>query len=43
MFEIAKQEQKSQLLKIYIPVLINFLLDEKIDINPNQFKRKVHN
>jgi len=42
MFEIAKQEQKSQLLKIYIPVLINFLLDEKIDINPNQFKRSLH-
>ena len=41
--EVAEPEKRSQLLKIHIPILINFLRDEKLAVNPNQFERKVDN
>lgn len=42
MMEVAEVEKRSQLLKIHIPILINFLGDEKLGINPNQYERKLH-
>lgn len=39
MMEVAEPEKRSQLLKIHIPILINFLQDEKLGGNPNQFER----
>jgi len=42
LLEIAETDKKCQLLTVHIPILINFLIDEKLDINPNQFKRTLH-
>lgn len=42
MMEVAEPEKRSQLLKIHIPILINFLKDEKLGANTNQFERKLH-
>ena len=41
--EVAEPEKRSQLLKIHFPILINFLKDEKLGVNTNQFERKVDN
>ena len=41
--EVAEVEKRSQLLQIHFPILINFLQDEKLGVNPNQFERKVDN
>ena len=43
MMEVAEVEKRSQLLKIHIPILINFLRDEKLGVNSNQFERQVDN
>ena len=43
MMEVAEPEKRSQLLKIHIPILINFLRDEKLARNTNKFERKVDN
>ena len=43
MMEVAEPEKRSQLLKIHIPILINFLRDEKLGLNTNKFERKVDN
>ena len=43
MMEVAEVEKRSQLLKIHIPILINFLRDEKLRVNSNQFERQVDN
>lgn len=42
LLDIAESDKKSQLLKIHIPVLINFLSDDRSDSNSNQFKRTLH-
>ena len=39
MLDIVAAEQKSQMLKLHIPILINFLLDSHTENNPNQFRR----
>lgn len=40
MMEIAEVDKRSQLLKIHIPILINFLGDEKLGKKLNQFERQ---
>jgi len=42
LLDIAEADKKCQLLTVHIPILINFLVDEKLDINANQFKRTLH-
>jgi len=42
MLETVSPEQKSQMLKLHIPILINFLLDSQTDNNPNQLRRLLH-
>ena len=42
LIDIAEVDKRGQLLTVHIPILINFLVDEKLDINANQFKRTLH-
>merc|ERR1711915_356014 len=42
LLEIAESDKKGQLLTVHIPILINFLVDEKLDVNANLHKRSLH-
>ena len=42
LLDIAESDKKCQLLTVHIPILINFLVDEKLDTNANQFKKTLH-
>merc|ERR1719495_2531138 len=42
LLEIAETDKKCQLLTVHIPILINFLVDEKLDVNANLHKKSLH-